>query len=170
MTSNVGSDVATAPKIGFGSESGEEDIKHDIKENALKNLKTEIINRIDEIIVFNKLTEVDLKDIISMQIKALSLRIKDNYKVVISVDDSVTDLLLEEGDFEKFGAREIKRNFRRLVENKIAEYLVAKKLTSLFLFILLPKISSNNKAIKGISFFSPYDFCVSIKLFINPSV
>jgi ATP-dependent Clp protease ATP-binding subunit ClpC len=138
MTSNLGTDVYEEKSIGFVAP--EETDKHvDVKKQAIKDLRPEFVNRIDDIIVFDLLTQKDLKDIANLQCKIFAARVKSNYNIRVTFDDNVVDFIVELGDNKSYGAREIKRNFRKHVENKLAEYLVSSKSTGKDLNVIFEK-------------------------------
>lgn len=125
MTSNLGSGVLDIKQIGFGDNAP--DNFSEIKAAAVKDLKPEFVNRIDEITVFNRLSSKHYKSIANLQFKVFADRVKDNYKINVTCADDVIDFIVDSEDIKKYGAREIKRNFRRLVENNLAELLVNNK-------------------------------------------
>jgi ATP-dependent Clp protease ATP-binding subunit ClpB len=125
MTSNLGTDVLSSKRIGF---SGDQTDRYDeVREQAVKNLKPEFVNRIDQIVVFNQLTVKDYKAIAALQFKVFAARVKDNYKIGITYTDEVVDFIVSSDDNKKYGAREIKREFRKHIENNLAELLVNNK-------------------------------------------
>lgn len=126
MTSNLGTSLYDTKKIGFVEESDEE--KHiEVKDAAVKQLPPEFVNRIDEIIVFNRLGREDLRQIIKIQFDIFAARVKEHYKIKILYDNDILDFFIKEDDTRKYGARQIKRNFRKHVENELAELFVSKK-------------------------------------------
>lgn len=129
MTSNVGAKLITDKKqIGFTKESSELDyVKNVVMQEVKKEFKPEFLNRIDEIIVFNKLTKENLLSIINLLLSNLNERlIKEDYE--ISFDDTLKDMILEEGKNESCGARPLKRVIQDRIENKIAECILDKTL------------------------------------------
>ena len=129
MTSNVGAKLITDRKpIGFTKESSElEYVKNVVLQEVKREFKPEFLNRIDEIIVFNKLTKENLLSIINLLLSNLKERlIKEDYE--ISFDDTLKDMILEEGKNESCGARPLKRVIQDRIENKIAECILDKTL------------------------------------------
>lgn len=121
MTSNAG--------IGFGTEAlGFASIKED--ENALANdklkqiFKPELLNRVDEIIVFNKLKEEDFEKICMLYIKDYEKSLLEK-GITLNVTDSAIKLMAQKGYSEKYGARELKRCVHKLMAEKIA-YMIIK--------------------------------------------
>ena len=110
MTSNVGSEHII---------NNEE---NKVKEELNKYFRPEFLNRLDEIIIFNKLSKEDLKQILDNIIKEIERRLVD-INVKINLTDNSKNYFIDNGYDEYFGARHLKR----LVSNKL-ETLIAKKL------------------------------------------
>ncbi len=130
MTSNVG--VESLNKnitMGFTRAVDEAEDYNRMKEKVLEQLKhtfrPEFVNRIDELIVFQSLTEAELKDIIDLLVKDLSERIEHNgYHLEIS--EAARSLILKEGYEPAYGARPLKRAIQKLVEDKVSEEILKK--------------------------------------------
>lgn len=110
MTSNVGSEYII---------NGEED---KVTSELPKYFKPEFLNRLDEIIIFNKLSKIDLKEILDKIIEEIEKRLID-INVKINLTDNAKNYFIDNGYDEYYGARPLKR----LVNNKL-ETLIAKKL------------------------------------------
>lgn len=131
LTSNVGQrKAAEFGGVGFGaqkSESREIETKNTIKKELEKMFPPEFINRLDEIIYFNSLTQEDLVKIIDVEIKKMIPRFDSlGYKLVISKD--LKEKIAEKGYDPKFGARPLRRLLQKYVEDTIAELVVTKKI------------------------------------------
>lgn len=131
-TSNIGSQILISEKkpIGMGltTESQiEEDKKNDLDKIVKKSLPPELINRFDEIIVFNSLKQQNLRQIAENLILDLEKRL---HKINLSLEyeDDIYDLILSEIDTLIYGARPIKRQIENLIENKIADLVVGDEL------------------------------------------
>ena len=126
MTSNAGYGLdKAAHSVGFGSvDLSDEEVRQDIVEEALKDtFRPEFINRIDSIIAFNSLTKANCKDIVKLQIDKIKERLA-NKNIKLTVSDAVIDRVIKEGYSEKFGARNINRTVRKLIEDNIIESLI----------------------------------------------
>ena len=110
MTSNVGSEYII---------NNEED---KVSSELTKYFKPEFLNRLDEIITFNKLSKEDLKEILSKIIEEIEHRLID-INVKINLSDSAINYFIDNGYDEFYGARPLKR----LVNNKL-ETIIARKL------------------------------------------
>ena len=129
MTSNLGAKLITEKKtLGFSEVKEEnireyEEIKKDVMSSIKKEFKPEFINRIDEIIVFHKLTEEEIKQIAEIMLKQVMNRLKEK-EIVIEIDDKAKELIISKGTDPKYGARPLKRAIQTLLEDKIAEEII----------------------------------------------
>ncbi len=137
MTSNVGARTITDKNVLGFSKSGDnnkesqekeyDSIKKDVMAELKKQFRPEFINRIDDIIVFHKLTDEDIKQIIEIMLKQVQTRLKEqNY--VIEIDDSVKELVAKKGIDTNYGARPLKRAIQSNVEDKIAQAILDGKI------------------------------------------
>ena len=130
MTSNIGARLITDKKnLGFGNSSDEdfakeyENTKKDVMAELKKEFRPEFINRIDEVIVFHKLNDDEIKQIIDLMLKQVQNRLKEqNINVVI--DESVKELIAKQGINKSFGARPLRRTIQNLVEDNLAETIL----------------------------------------------
>lgn len=128
-TSNIGSDILTDRKRPVGLGAQQEDSWDKSQERGAvmsevrKFLKPEFINRIDEIIVFNRLNEKDLMQILELQIKDLASRLETLGKKLV-FNDSAKKFILSGIDTLNFGARPLRRRIEQTVENEIANILI----------------------------------------------
>ena len=135
MTSNLGARLITDRKqLGFTNKEGEadskkeyEEIKKEVMAELKKELRPEFINRIDEIIVFHKLTDEDINQIIDIMLKEVVNRLKEQ-KYDIKFEPDVKDMIAKEGIDKNFGARPLRRTIQNLVEDKLAEDILDGKL------------------------------------------
>ena len=121
MTSNIGAELLT-----FSDDQTKEiDIytKEKILEEVRVKFKPEFINRLDDIIIFNRLTRSQIKDIVKIQVKELQkiLKIK---KIKINFDEETIDWITDEGFVPSYGARPIKRVIQKNIINKLAEEIL----------------------------------------------
>ena len=130
MTSNVGAEIFRKQgSIGFKSEKAEmtyKSMKEELLEKVKKTFKPEFLNRIDEIIVFHSLTKEHLYDIIEIELREVKERLKEQ-GVLIDLDKAAKGLLIDKGFDPVFGARPLKRTIQRLLEDPLAEEIIAKR-------------------------------------------
>jgi ATP-dependent Clp protease ATP-binding subunit ClpC len=92
----------------------------------LKNtLRPELLNRIDDIVIFRSLTRKDARKIVKLLIKELNVRLAQE-KVSVTLDSKAITYIVKEGFSEEYGARPIKRLLQDTVENAVANYLLEK--------------------------------------------
>ena len=137
MTSNVGARAITDKNVlGFSNNAGDgkqeqekeyETIKKDVMAELKKQFRPEFINRIDDIIVFHKLTNDDIGKIIEIMLKQVKERLSEQ-EYDVEIDKSVKDLVAKKGIDANYGARPLKRAIQRIVEDKIAEAILDGKI------------------------------------------
>ena len=134
MTSNIGAKLITDKNtLGFSkadSDNKEEELKAEndkIKKSVMgelkKNFRPEFLNRIDDIIVFSKLNDKDIKQIIDLMLKEVQHRL-DNKGIVLNLDEKVKNLIEKKGTDTAYGARPLRRAIQSLVEDTIAEGII----------------------------------------------
>ena len=133
MTSNVGARlIAENKQLGFTTndtkeEKEYEEIKKEVMAELKKQFRPEFINRIDEIIVFHKLTETEIKQIIDIMLKEVINRLKEQ-NITIQVEDSAKELIAKKGTDTTYGARPLRRAIQNQIEDKLAEAILDGKL------------------------------------------
>ncbi len=121
MTSNAGSDLKNA-SYGF-NKTENESIKNKVQ-SALQNVfRPEFLNRIDETVIFNQLTEAELSKIIDLMIFDLAEELF-NRDIIFMVTEEAKALVLKEGYNPKYGARPLRRTIEKLIQNPIAEMVL----------------------------------------------
>ncbi len=126
LTSNVGAhEVKEISALGFGSGEGDgyDEMKEHIEDALKKQFKPEFLNRIDEIVIFRKLSREDAAKICDKMLSALQSRLSEK-QISILVSARAKAKLVEEGYSEEFGARPLKRVIQRRVEDKLSEELL----------------------------------------------
>ena len=104
-----------------------EEIKKEVMAELKKELRPEFINRIDEIIVFHKLNDNDINQIIDIMLKEVVNRLKEQ-KYDVKFEPDVKEMIAKEGIDKNFGARPLRRTIQNLVEDKLAEEILDGKL------------------------------------------
>ena len=129
MTSNIGAKLITEKKsLGFiqekeNSEKEYEDIKKDVMGELKREFKQEFLNRIDEIIVFHKLEDKEIKEILNVLLANVTKLLK-NQGIELTVDEKAKELVISKGTDKTFGARPLKRAIQTMIEDKIAEAML----------------------------------------------
>jgi ATP-dependent Clp protease ATP-binding subunit ClpB len=123
MTSNIGS-----PRIleyrGAFSGVGFERMKETVLEELRGHFRPEFLNRVDEIITFQRLTQEELKQIVEIQLQTLRARLKDR-RIELALSDSAREHLVTVGYDPAYGARPLKRAIQKEIETPLARMLVA---------------------------------------------
>ena len=128
MTSNIGARLITDKKmLGFSkSENNDEsskkeyeETKKQVMEALKKELRPEFINRIDEIIVFHKLTDTEIGKIIDIMLNEVIKRL-ETQKIKIELEPEVKELIASKGIDKNFGARPLRRTIQSVLEDKLA--------------------------------------------------
>lgn len=134
MTSNVGARLITEKQssLGFNSENenAEESEKKDIKElvtgELRKVFRPEFLNRVDDIIVFNKLNKDEIKQIAVKMLKTLENRL-DEMNIKISFTDNAISEIADKGFDENYGARPLRRAIQNEIEDPLSEQMLEGK-------------------------------------------
>ena len=122
MTSNLGSDVI---QMLSGAENYEV-MKSAVMDVVSMNFRPEFINRVDEAVVFHPLDKSDLRGIALLQLDLLKLRMAE-LELKFEIDDKLLNRVLEAGFDPVYGARPLKRAMQQLIENPLAENILAGK-------------------------------------------
>ena len=134
MTSNVGARLITEKQssLGFNSENenAEESEKKDIKElvtgELRKVFRPEFLNRVDDIIVFNKLNKDEIKQIAVKMLRTLENRL-DKMNIKISFTDNAISEIADKGFDENYGARPLRRAIQNEIEDPLSEQMLEGK-------------------------------------------
>ena len=138
MTSNIGAGkVNEMRRLGFAGEgepSKEEEAEYDrMKEKITEELKAqfkpEFLNRIDEIIIFHKISREDASRICDLFLSVMSARLKKR-EIELDITAAARGLLLDEGYDAVYGARPLKRVIQRRIEDALSEEILANKISS----------------------------------------
>lgn len=125
MTSNVGGKLITDNrKIGFSSESSKyENLKEEVLKEAKLNFSSEFLNRIDELIVFQKLNKLELKEISKIMLNDVSRKLKRK-NIILEFDESVFEFVVNKIKDDSLGARPLKRIIQDYIQDKIVDELL----------------------------------------------
>lgn len=129
MTSNIGARLITEKKtIGFDAkeedlEDNYERIKKDVLNETKMTFKPEFLNRIDDIIVFHKLSLNDLKQVTDIMLQKVIERMKKQ-DIELEITKQAREIITQNGTDYKYGARPLRRTIQSLVEDKIAERIL----------------------------------------------
>jgi len=124
-TSNLASNVIMggAHKPGFRPAAQTENVKDDVMSVLRSHFRPEFLNRIDEIIIFQSLDAAQIKTIVRLQLDKVK-KTAQGQDIELVFDDSLVDHLAAEGYQPEFGARELRRQIRQLLETRLAKAML----------------------------------------------
>ena len=117
MTSNIGSHYFQEPDLL------KDELRKKVNEELRRHFRPELINRIDEIVVFNRLQKKDIQKIVELQLRDLSGKLAQR-KITLALDDSARIRLADEGYDPDFGARPLRRLIQREIQDPLALLLL----------------------------------------------
>ncbi len=125
MTSNIGAKRITERKnLGFGADTAkDEEIKREILTKLKATFRPEFLNRIDEIIVFKKLTKEDIKTITKNMLEELSCR-AEKINLKLTFDETAVNEIAKQGFDENYGARPLRRTIQTEIEDTLTDLLL----------------------------------------------
>ncbi|MGZ4169411.1 MAG: AAA family ATPase, partial [Solirubrobacteraceae bacterium] len=135
MTSNIGaSEIARNTPLGFAVSDDETGITYDDMKNRImgelkKVFRPEFLNRIDDVIVFHKLTKDEIKEIVDL----LLLRIRESMaerELQLELSEPAKDLLVDKGWDPAMGARPLRRAIQRYIEDPLADFVLRSQVPS----------------------------------------
>ena len=132
MTSNVGASKITGnnTSLGFGENSDEnKNIEELVMEDLKRTFKPEFLNRIDEIIVFNRLQKEDIQEIAKRMLKSLDKRLAE-MDIELSFTDDAISAIADAGFDDVYGARPLRRAIQQKIEDPLSERMLEKKVVS----------------------------------------
>ena len=123
MTSNLGSEYLTDESLN------KEDIDSKIHETLRHFFRPEFLNRVDQIIIFNKLGKEEIRKIVDLRLDELSERLMQK-GYVVQFDESIRNYIASFGFDEAYGARPIKRIIQNKIEDELALEIIEGKINS----------------------------------------
>ncbi|MBL6755961.1 MAG: ATP-dependent Clp protease ATP-binding subunit [Planctomycetes bacterium] len=135
MTSNLGSHTMKAgAQLGFGrfdqasADAGDrkKKMRSDVMVEVERHFRPEFLNRVDEAIVFNPLTNEDLSRIVHLQLDEVRARLAE-HDIEVELTKSAIDFLIGKGFHEDYGTRPLRRAIERHIEDPLAEHLLRGK-------------------------------------------
>ncbi|MCX5777585.1 MAG: ATP-dependent Clp protease ATP-binding subunit [Candidatus Firestonebacteria bacterium] len=131
MTSNTGARaIDKGASLGFKKQDEKgnfEGMKGKVMDELKKTFNPEFLNRIDEVMVFHQLTKENLSSIIELLIKKLDARLKEK-KIMLKLEPSAKEFLIEKGYDPVFGARPLKRSIQKYVEDPLSVEILNKNI------------------------------------------
>mgnify|MGYP003338932492 FL=1 len=122
LTSNLGSEFIQVNK----SDKLDERTKEKVMEVVKKSFRPEFVNRLDDIIVFDRLQKEEIKEIVKIQVNNLKNILKDK-NLTFSITDKAVEWLASKGFDQEYGARPLKRAIQKYIQNPIANLILDMK-------------------------------------------
>ncbi len=123
MTSNIGThwveELGGKGAVAPPGDKRKEELKERIMDSLKKTFRPEFLNRIDEVIVFNRLGKEEIKQIVEIQLRSLRRRLAEHH-LTLTLGEDVKKMLVEKGFDPAYGARPLKRTIQQFVENPLA--------------------------------------------------
>jgi ATP-dependent Clp protease ATP-binding subunit ClpC len=133
MTSNIGSDIARRGSgLGFAGHTAEADygkLREQMLEASKQNFRPELLNRVEEVIVFRQLQPGDVRTILEIEVGKVAARLKSR-EIVLSVLPSAFEFLMAKGYDRQYGARQLRRAVEHWLENVLAEDILRGKIAN----------------------------------------
>jgi ATP-dependent Clp protease ATP-binding subunit ClpB len=123
MTSNMGSDI-----VSQYTDKDEEGMRDKIMEIVKQNFRPEFLNRLDNLVVFRRLTQKDLEGIVDIQLREVVNTLKEEKNMDLEIGDDVRDMLLQEGFDPMYGARPLRRTIQDKILDELATQIIENQL------------------------------------------
>ena len=127
MTSNLGArEIGNGKSMGFQPDNAEvsfDSMKAKIQQELKKSFNPEFINRVDDVVIFHPLERKHIEQIVDIQLNDVLKRLKEK-DIVIRLDESARQFLIDKGYDRVYGARQLRRSIQRYVEDAIAEEIL----------------------------------------------
>ena len=129
MTSNAGTEHLQGKPIGFSTNDANQqqvnlkEAEHKVNEALKQAFRPEFLNRLDEIVVFQPLTEEDLIQIVDLQVSDLLERLSEQ-EITLELTQAAKDLIVREGYSASYGARPLRRTIQRMIETPLSRALL----------------------------------------------
>lgn len=124
MTSNLGSDILASLPAGKSAEEAREPVMEIVR----ASFRPEFLNRIDEILLFNRLAPEDMKGIVTIQLRRLETLLEER-RIAVTIDDKAKEWLGQKGYDPIYGARPLKRVIQKYLQNELASLILEGKIT-----------------------------------------
>jgi len=124
LTSNIKLQLNKNSQMGFNRNMTSQVTNREIKKRLSKTIRREIINRLDEVILFKRITIEQAQEIVTLQLEEIKSKLIKNKGVSLSISEDTITWLAERGLSDEFGARELKRTIQKEIVDRIADELL----------------------------------------------
>jgi ATP-dependent Clp protease ATP-binding subunit ClpB len=122
MTSNIGAQIIS--QLPDHLKGSEPEVQESIMEVVRHTLSPELLNRIDDTLIFNRLQRENMDVIAEMGIKEIAKRLEDGHSMTLDVSENAKDILAEMGYDVRYGARPLKRTLNRMLLNPLSQLVL----------------------------------------------
>lgn len=127
LTSNIGAEIMSKKRgIGFRND-GDDFSKDEVLNEAKRVLRPELLNRIDDVCVFNRLSEADVSKIFDIGFAELR-DVMERRRIGVSVSDSMRKFVIERSNYSQYGARTVRREIEQNIEDRIVDGIILKEI------------------------------------------
>ncbi len=131
MTSNIRIQESSKSKIGFGAAGTASRAATEIQLDSLKTFfRTELLNRIDRVVIFNTLDHASIRRIIEPLLAEIRTNLLKLYGTKLFISDDLIEFLINEGYDPEFGARELKRTVEHFIQGGLGELMIHRELVA----------------------------------------
>lgn len=129
MTSNLGSDIISRTIGEHADAQTYEKVKAEVMALLRQTIRPEFLNRIDDVVVFHPLTQVQIKAIVGLQLAQLQAMLSKQ-EVSLNVSESAVEWLAQRGYDPAYGARPVKRTLQRELVNPLSKAIISGRVTA----------------------------------------
>jgi ATP-dependent Clp protease ATP-binding subunit ClpB len=123
FTSNLGANIILSDVVGGDAGEISSDVKKMVMDTVASHYPPEFLNRIDEFIIFNRLSKAALRDIVDIRLRELQARLDDR-RITLKVNDEIKAWLCDGGYDPRFGARPLNRLISKEIGNALADQII----------------------------------------------
>ena len=127
MTSNLGSSIDSSDSLGFlrnvETSKDSEKLRISIEDALKKSFRPEFLNRIDDILIFQPISEDDQREIVEIMIKGLLGKLSEN-NIKVELSDAAKSWIAKDGFDPEYGARPLRRSIRKNIENPLSSGII----------------------------------------------
>jgi ATP-dependent Clp protease ATP-binding subunit ClpB len=123
LTSNLGANIILSDEVGGDAGEIAPNVKKLVMDTVASNYPPEFLNRIDEFIIFNRLSKAALRDIVDIRLRELQARLDDR-RITLKVSDDIKTWLCDRGYDPRFGARPLNRLISKEIGNGLADQII----------------------------------------------
>ena len=151
MTSNLGSSIGPSDSLGFlrnmETSRDSEKLRISIEDALKKSFRPEFLNRIDDILIFQPISEQDQKEIVEIMINGLLSKLSE-HNIVLELSDAAKSWIAKDGFDPEYGVRPLRRSIRKNIENPLSSAMIKGEIfdgSHVYVDLIDDKITLENK-------------------------